>query len=165
MAIAVAASGHTNRAYASCPLSGHASLEVRPGSLRIDGRRERPILTWIGAGVFGVAALAAVIALSIVAGHFGFDLTRMRKGTTLIAVLALGAGLGGMTVGALLVEKVFGTAAYAVDITRDQLDTVAIDGKRVMIAWKPKPSARAALLGLFPKDGDVEGLAAKIRGI
>jgi hypothetical protein len=165
LAIAVTASGHNNRAYASCPLSGHASLEVRRGALRLDGRRERPVLTVLGAGAFGVAALAAVIALSIVAAHFGFDLTRMRKGTTLIAVLALGAGLGGMTVGALLVEKVFGTVPYAVDITRDQLDAVAIDGKRVMIAWKATPGARASLLGLFPKDGDVEGLAAKIRGI
>jgi hypothetical protein len=61
--IAVAASGHNNKAYASCPLSGHASLEVRPGSIRIDGRRERPVLTVLGAGVFGVAALAAVIAV------------------------------------------------------------------------------------------------------
>ncbi len=101
----------------------------------------------------------------IVAGHFGFDLTRVRRGTTLIAVLALGAGVGGMAAGAFLVEKVFGMAPYAVDITRDQLDAVAIDGKRVMVSWKPKPSARATLLGLWPRDGDVEGLAAKIRGI
>ena len=165
MGVRVVVSGHNNSAYGSSPLSGTATIELRPGGLRIDGQRSRPILSVIGGGVFGVVALAAVIAVSLVAAHFGFDLTRVRKGTTLIAVLALLAGFGGFALGGTLIDKVLGTVQYAVDVTRDQLDAVAIDGKRVMVAWKPSRSWKAVLLGLFPQDGDVEGLAAKIRGI
>jgi hypothetical protein len=155
---------HSHTAYAKTPLEGRATLDIQSGSLRIDGARSRPVLGVVGGVILGAVALFGVIALFMVAAHFGLDLMKMRRGTTLIAVLALAAGVGGFGVGGVLIDKVFGQVPYDLDIRADQLDVVAVDGKLLMLAFKPTPSAsKAILITMIPADGDTEALAQRIR--
>lgn len=85
--------------YARSHLTGRAEVDIQPGALSIDERRSRSALGTVAGILLGGLALFGMLALAMVAAHFGFDLMRMRQGTTLIAVLALAAGVAGFAGG------------------------------------------------------------------
>ena len=117
------------------PFEGPGSLEVGAGVV-LAGGRDRP---WISRGVGCAGATVALViglALAILVMEFAWDFTRVRRGTSLIAMVCLALMLGGWGVGTKLVDLVLGRRNLRATIPPEALQGAQVQGRHAVLSWR-----------------------------
>jgi hypothetical protein len=110
--------------------------EIVPGdTLLLQGGRERPIIA-NGAGC-GCALVGLVVGLGLglLVMELGWDFTRVRRGTQLIAMVCIALMMGAFGVGQQAVKAILGRRALKVRIPRASLDAIEVQGRHVVLSW------------------------------
>ncbi len=112
-------------------------------------------------GVLGFGGgLALVITVFLVAQHFGWDIFRIRRGATLVAMLSLGAGMAGATGLTSALAWLVGKRSTRLLIPHGAIEGIAAQNGIVGIAY----TRQGAPMWVAVHAANAEALAAELRG-
>jgi hypothetical protein len=143
------------------PLEGPGHLKVGE-SIVLEGGRERP---WISRGVgclFALGALVVGLAAAVLIAEFAWDFTRVRRGTSLIAMVCLFLMMTGWGAGTKLVKLVLGRRSLRTVIPRAALRGVEQQGQQLVVAWDVGDAPHLAFF--VPQGASFDEVVASIRG-
>lgn len=143
------------------PLDGPGHLEVGD-AIVLEGGRERP---WISRGVgcvFAFAALVVGLGAAVLVAEFAWDFTRVRRGTSLIAMICLALMMAGWGAGTKLVKLALGRRSLRTVIPRAALQGVEQQGQQLVVAWHVGDAPHLAFF--VPEGASFDEVVASIRG-
>lgn len=143
------------------PLDGPGHLDVGE-SVVLEGGRDRP---WIARGVgcgFAFVALVMGLAAGVLVSEFVWDFTRVRRGTSLIAMVCIVLMMTGWGAGTKLVQLVLGRRSLRTVIPRSALQGAERQGQQIVVAWDVGGTPHLAFF--VPTGASFDAVLASLRG-